>query len=142
MVEKRAVLVERKLVDETLARHDRLLLNARNAIHLDRKFEAMPMDSGWLGQVIVEDDAQPVSLVGLDRRPRRATVEPPEIERSAWNDDLLHGLGHQAEDLDSAVYSERQISDVEGCYWNRNPAVRCWRAIGAVPHIHLAGPLR
>ena len=53
----------------------------------------MPMDAGRFGKMIVEDNANPVSFVCLDRRSGSAAVESPKIERPAWNDDLLDRFG-------------------------------------------------
>src|SRR5690242_2612633 len=106
VIEERPVLVKREFVDKTLSRHDGLLSNARNSVHLNRQFEAVPMDSGRFRQVIVEDDSHTISFICLNRRTRCAAVETPEIEGSphrAWNDDLLHWLGDKIEHLDTVV---------------------------------------
>jgi hypothetical protein len=45
VVEEGSVLMELKFVYESLARHDRFLADACDAVHLDRQFEAMPMNT-------------------------------------------------------------------------------------------------
>ena len=66
--------------------------------------------------MIIENDAYAVALVGLDRRPRRAPVEPPEIECPARNDHLFHRFRDQVEDLHAVVERERQVFDVRRQY--------------------------
>ena len=80
VIEERAVLPEREFVDELAARRNRILGNARHAIHFDRDLEAVPVHGGDLGQAVFDDEARPFPLADLDRRPRHAAVESPGVD--------------------------------------------------------------
>src|SRR6266849_6684587 len=83
VIEEGAVLVQRKLVNEALAGHNRFLSDAGYAVHLNREFEPVPVNTGGLGQMILEDDADAIAFICLDGRSRGASIEAPEIESPA-----------------------------------------------------------
>src|SRR5260370_28238478 len=80
VIKESSVLAQWKLVHEALARHHRFLSDAGNAIHLVGELEPVPVYARWFRQVVLEEDADLVSLARLNRRSRRASVEAPEIE--------------------------------------------------------------
>ena len=138
VIEEGAVLMQRVLVNEALSRHDQLLAHPRHAVHFNREFKPVPVNAGRLRQMVVEDDTDAVSLVRLNRRSRRAAVEAPQIESSAGDDDLLHGLGDEIEDLDAVVHRERQVAHVErGDGHGSAGTARC----RAGRHAHIRGRL-
>ena len=57
-------------------------------------------------------DPHVVTLVDLDSRPRRRSVEAPQIKRSVGQDRLLHRLGDQTKDLGAVLHRERQVGDI------------------------------
>src|SRR5258708_2060248 len=77
VIKKSPVLMQLKLINETFAWHDGLLSNAWNTIHLNRKFEPVPVDTRGLRQVVIEEDANSISFVGLYCWARSAAVETP-----------------------------------------------------------------
>ena len=79
VVEERAVLVQRELVHELAPGQDRVLCHAGHAVHRDGHLEAMPVRREDFGQVVLDDEADPVPLVHLDRRARHAPVEAPGL---------------------------------------------------------------
>jgi len=67
VIEERAVLVHRVLVDEGLTRLDQRLADEGHAIHVQRNFETVPMHGRRFRQLVSNDEAHPVALVHLDR---------------------------------------------------------------------------
>src|SRR5215472_10592811 len=106
--------MQRKFINKALTGHHRLLSDAWDAVHLDRKFNSVPMDARRLRQMILEYDADAVALVRLDRRARSASVEAPEVESTTGDHGLLHRFGDQMKDLHAVVRDKRQIRDI-GC---------------------------
>jgi hypothetical protein len=100
---------------------------------------SMPMNASWLGQMVVKDDPDTVSLVCLDRWARCAAVEAPQVEGSARNDDLLHGLGNQVEHLDAGVHREWQVAHIEGSDWYEGGC--CAARLRAGSHSNIGGGL-
>src|SRR5215831_7737708 len=109
VIEERPVLMQWKLVDESLARHDRLLPNAGHAVHLDRQFETVPVNASRLRQVVLKNNSNAIALVRLDRRARRASIKTPKIENAPRDDRLLHRLGGEVEDLHPVLHAVRQV---------------------------------
>src|SRR5262249_25811016 len=68
-----------ELVDEGLAWIDVPLRDAADAVHAVRHRHAVPMDGGVLGKLVGDEDADPVSLHGLDGGTRRLTVITPQV---------------------------------------------------------------
>src|SRR5689334_8774716 len=97
VVKERTALVHRELVNESAPRHDWILGETRHAVHIDRNFESMPMRSGGLWQVIVEDNSDSIAFLNFNHRPRYAAVIAPRRDRSAWNELTLDDLGNDVE---------------------------------------------
>src|SRR5437899_12052811 len=68
VVKERAVLVQAELVGERLPRLDWILSDAMHAIKAVRKLDAVAVEDGRLGQLVMEDDSYVVTFNGLDRR--------------------------------------------------------------------------
>ena len=89
VVEVAAGRCRRELVDEGVARLDRVLRHAGNAIHSVGHRYAMPVDRGRLRQLIVEHDLHGLAFADANLRRRVGAVEEPGvIGRSAPNVDL------------------------------------------------------
>src|ERR1051326_4391057 len=112
VIEERAVLMQIELVNEFSTGHDRVLANAGHTIHLVGKFQTVPMYPGRFGQMILEENADAIALMGLDSRPGSGPVEAPQVERPAWDDHLLDRFGNQMEHFDTIVDGVWQISDI------------------------------
>ena len=83
VIEVSAFLVNVELIDKAAARLDRRLADPGHAVVPDVVFKSMPVHRGRFRQLIVEDHANMVPLIDLNRRPRRAAVEAPEIDASS-----------------------------------------------------------
>ena len=57
--------------------------------------EAVPVHGGRLRQMVLEDHADMVALIRLDRRPRRAAIEAPDIDGLQRADPLFDHIGDQ-----------------------------------------------
>ena len=101
-----------KLVNEAAARNNGLLRDAGLAIVAHLIFEAVPVDGGRFGEMVVEDDAHVIALVDLDGWAGRGAVEAPEVERPVGQDGLLHRLGDEMKDLGAVLESEGQVGDI------------------------------
>ncbi len=64
--------------------------------------------------MVVEDHPNMIPLVDLNRRPRGASVEAPDIDRLHWADFLSDNFGNESEDFGVAIHRERQITDIRG----------------------------
>ena len=71
--------MEGQLVGERLARPDRVLSDTVDAIEAVGQLEAVAMEDGRFRQFVVEDDAHPVALVGLDGRAGHGIVVSPDV---------------------------------------------------------------
>src|SRR5207248_853661 len=109
VVEVSTLLVQRELVNEASARLDRHLADAGTTVHVVGNFEAMPVHRGRFGQVIVNDDANTVSLIDLNGRSGSAAVEAPQNQCLIGSDLLLHWLGNQMKHFDAVIHGEWQI---------------------------------
>ena len=92
VVEEGSFLVQGELIDETAARWNRVLGEARNAVHLDGKLEAVPVHAGHLRQVIVHDDPHPVPLdpgANPQAAHRRASRPRPVSPALGWTTQIL-----------------------------------------------------
>ena len=78
-----AVLPHGKLIPESLARLDRLLGQAADAIHAIGQDDAVPMDGRRRGQLVRHVNAQPVALHALDGRPVDLAVIAPALRAQA-----------------------------------------------------------
>src|ERR1700719_4114939 len=70
--------------------------------------------------MVVDDDADSIALGNLNRRSRSAAVVTPEIDNSARDDFLLHGLGDEMELLDVSIHPKRKVRNVGCLSRNRN----------------------
>jgi len=91
---------------------DRRLADIGNPIHFDGHLEAVPVDRGRFRQAVLEDDADAVALVDLDRRTRRSPVVAPHVHRLERNDSPLHRLCRQVEHLHSVLEGMRQARQI------------------------------
>ena len=99
VIEKRAVLVNAELVDESAARGHGVLRDTRHTVHLDGHLEPMPVDGGQLRQPVLEYNTYPIPLVDLDRRPRDRAVVAPGVDLSAREELGLDYLADKMEFL-------------------------------------------
>ncbi len=114
VIEEGSGLVNVEFVDKSSARLDRVLADARHAVHIDRNFKAMPVHRGRFGQVVVDDNAHAVALIYLNGWPGCGAVVSPQIEGFVRQDRLLHRLCDEVKDLDAVVHDEGQVSDIGG----------------------------
>src|SRR5712664_794503 len=146
VVEVRAFLVERELVDESAAGWDRVLACTRCAIHLDRNLETVPVHRRCFGKVVIHDDANAITPGNLNGWSRSAAVVTPKIDDSARNDFLLHRLGDEMEFLDVSIHAKRKVGHIGCLDWNGRAVFRDKPFLafhlhsGHVPgHLHLLG---
>ena len=104
----------REFVDKGLARPDRRLGEAGDAVHAVGQPLPVPVDAGVLGQPVGDKDAHPVTLHHLDGRARALAVVAPEMGFQARRHLPHHRLGHQVELLGAPVHAPRQGPAVEG----------------------------
>ena len=76
----RAVLPQRKLIPERLTGADGRLVQAGDAVHAVRQQDAVPVDAGWLGQLVRHVQPQAIALDGLDGRTRSLAVVAPAVD--------------------------------------------------------------
>jgi len=117
VIEKSPVLMERELVDETLAGHHGFLADAWYSVHFDRQLQSMPVYARGLGQMVLEDDSDMIAFIRLDGWTGRASIKTPQVENPAWYYHLPYRLCDQVEDLDALVHSERQIANIRRHDW-------------------------
>src|SRR5262249_27158953 len=79
VVHEGAAALKRKLVDEGLAGRDMRLRQAADAVHATWHNHAMPMDRGFLRELVGNEDPYLVALDGFDRGSRALAVIAPEI---------------------------------------------------------------
>src|SRR5258708_16707309 len=146
VVEVRAFLIERELVDESAAGWDRVLACTRCAVHLDRNLETVPVHRGCFGKVVIHDDANAITPGNLYGWARRAAVVTPKIDDSARNDFLLYRFGNEMKFLDIAIHAKRKVGHIGRLYQHGRAVVlhRTFLAFpihsGYVPgHLHLFG---
>ena len=101
VVEERARLMEVELVDVRRARLNRVLLEVRDAIVHDRHLDAMEMQRGLLGQVVLDDEPHTVALRGLERWTGHPTVVAPRLHVPVRKEFPRDGLGAEIPFLDS-----------------------------------------
>src|SRR6478672_2852868 len=77
VVEECSALANMKLVDEAAAGKHGLLRDAGLAVVADLIFKAVPVNRTWLGEMVVEDDADVITLVDLDGGAGRGAIEAP-----------------------------------------------------------------
>ena len=82
VVHRRAALAQRELVLERLARRDRLLREAADAVHPVDQLDAVPMDGGRRRQSVGHVDAHAIALDGLDHRAVDAAAIAPALDLS------------------------------------------------------------
>ena len=138
VVEEGAMLVQRELVYEPAPGQDRVLCHAGHAVHRDGHLEAMPVRGEDLRQVVLDDEADPVSLVHLDRRAGHAPVEAPGVaDARRAHVGRRHELGpnrlrDNVEGLDSVFHAPRHLRHIRRLDRN-NPAARLPEAPGRLP---------
>ena len=79
VIEVGAFLMESEFVDKAPARLDRVLTGSRRAVHVVRDFKAMPVHGERLGQMVIHDNPNPVTLIYLNRWPGSAAIESPKV---------------------------------------------------------------
>ena len=107
VIHEGAVLDGLELVAEGLARLDRPLRQARNAVHVAGQDHRMPVRDRRHLQLVRDVDPDPIALHRLDDGPRRAAVIAPALRLEAGRERVQHVLGHQVEHLDP-------VDDLEG----------------------------
>ena len=78
-----AVLTDRELVDEGLARPDAREADARHAIHLERQQQAVPVDRGVLVQGVGHRETGVLTFAEAQQRRRQQAVDRHGVPRSA-----------------------------------------------------------
>ena len=68
----------RELVGEALAGTDRLLRQARHAVHRVRQADAVPMDRGVLAELVADHDPDPIALANAEFRAGHGAVIGPD----------------------------------------------------------------
>src|ERR1035438_3176353 len=89
-----------------------VLAASRRSIHLDRDLESMPEHRCRFGKMVVDDDANVIALVHLDRWARSAAVVTPEVNYTSWNNLLLNRLGDEMEFLHASVHTPRELRNI------------------------------
>src|SRR5579883_1910766 len=112
VVEIRTFLVQRELINEAPARFNRILTNSRTAVHVVGNFKTVPVHGGRFRQMVVDDDADAISLVHLDGWPWGAAVEAPQINRFIRLELLPYGLGNQVKDFNAVVQRKWEIFQI------------------------------
>src|SRR5260370_509228 len=82
VVPERAGIGRREFVDEFVARADRRLGDARDAVHADGQADAMPMNRCVLVQLVVDDDRDRFSPAPAQRWPPDDTIGGPHRLRT------------------------------------------------------------
>ncbi len=95
-----------EFVRERLARLDRILRDARHAVHRVRDFDSVPMDRGWIGQLVLHDDPHLVALGDADHRSRHGSIVGVRGDGHAIQNRPQHGFGRQLENLDAILHAE------------------------------------
>ena len=88
-----------EVVGERLTRLHLGLRYIGHAVHFDRHAHAVPVHGGWVLQLVLEVNDQPVADAGLDQRSGQAAVIGPGLHALARRDLHLGELGRQG-DLD------------------------------------------
>ena len=114
VVEEGAFLVDGEVVGERFAGLYGFLRDAGHAVVADVVFKAVPVDGGGFGELVSEDDADPVSLGDLDGGTGGGAVEAPDVDGFVGGDLAPHDVGGEAEDLGIAVELEGEVADVGG----------------------------
>ena len=134
MVEERACLVEREVVNKATARRNRILTGSRSAVHVVWDLEPVPVHGGGFGKVVIHDDPHPVSLVHLDRRPGNAAVIAPEVYDLAWDQLLLHRLGDEVKLLRTTDHSPGKLGNIRS--FNQHSLAATFGTMAFVSHVH------
>jgi hypothetical protein len=71
-----------------------------------------PGGIGGFRQAILEDDADAIALIDLDRRARAAAVVAPRVDGFKRRDFAFHNFGREAKHFHVAVEFEREIGNV------------------------------
>src|SRR5581483_1311734 len=114
VVEERPCLMQRELVDEPATRCDWLLTDVRHAVHAHGNFQAVPVDAGGLGEMVLENDSHVVALVHLDRRTWAGSVVAPDFHLAPRNKPSLYRLSYETEFLRSVHHLPGQLRNVWG----------------------------
>src|SRR5687767_10975799 len=79
VIEERAVLMNRVLICESSSWLDEGLANKRNAVHIQRHFQTMPMYSCGFWQLVLKNESHTVAFIHFDCRTGNATVVSPAV---------------------------------------------------------------
>ena len=119
VIEERSVLMDVELVDERLARFNRVLDESRRTVPLNGNLESMPVNEGRFGQFVGDNDPNSVTLGHLDGRSRHAAVVTVEVHENAGMEFSLNSLRHQLKDLHTIVHPVGQLGNVRCLKRNR-----------------------
>ena len=97
VIHEGAGLLHLELVDEGLAGLDLRLIETTHPVHAVGQEDAVPVDSGVLGQTVGDEDADLVALDAFDRRAGRLAVIAPQPRDHAGRDLALDRFGDQVE---------------------------------------------
>ena len=97
-----------ELVDIGLARRDRRMAEAADAVHAGRQDQPVPVDRCVFGQPVGHEDADAVSLDRLDRGAGGLAVIAPQMRDHAFGQFAFHWFGDKVEFLDAVVHPVRQ----------------------------------
>src|SRR5260370_14425937 len=103
VVEESSRLVQRELVSKFAAGRNWFLADVGQAVHLYRNFQAVPVDRGGFGKVVLEDDPHAIALIDLDRRPWARSVVTPDLHVAPGYQPAFDGLGDKMKLLDAAI---------------------------------------
>ena len=124
-------LVKCEFIDESPARRDRVLATPRRSVHLDRHLESMPVHRCRFGEVVVDDDANAIALIHLNRWSGSAAVIAPQVGYTPRNNLLFHGFGDQVEFLYASVHAPRELRNIGRFHTNDRTAA----ALGSMAHV-------
>src|ERR1700722_19576509 len=99
----------------------------------------MPVHRCRLGKVVVDDDANAIALIHLNRWTRSAAVKAPEVNYTSRNNLLFHWLGDGMEFLYAPVHAPRKLRNI-GRFDLNDLTVTAHGSIAHVFPVHVFSP--
>ena len=98
-----AVLPQRELVFESLARFDHRLRQSGDAVHAVGQKDSVPMNARCRRQSVRHVDPHAIAFDSFDRRSVHPAIEAPAKRLQSWSELVFHFLSDHAVDPDYAV---------------------------------------
>src|SRR5438552_8527091 len=112
VIKERAVLMHGELVDKLPARQNRVLYQARHAVHFEGELDPVPVHGKDFRKVVLHDEAHAVPLIDFDQRAGHRSIEAPAVHDPPGEKLAPDNVGADVKNLDAILQGPREFFQI------------------------------